>query len=182
MRWIDIYNHTKSIFTQNCFYYRYICLYFHFWITFLSGSFVSNYRANTDLLQLADSWLANLSKVKSKVLAGHVSGCWHSALGDGLPYKSEKNESKKYFFYQWHIFYLNSQPEQFRSIRNYWPELFWSITTNRYNMQIKMQYFWVKYFLMLLLTSLLVYVQSKCLSLMFPLWWRECMASWITLK
>ena len=28
-----------------------------------------------------------------KMLAGHASGCWLSALGAGVPYKREKNES-----------------------------------------------------------------------------------------
>ena len=34
-----------------------------------------------------------LTGTLSKVLAGHASGCWLSALGAGVPYNREKNES-----------------------------------------------------------------------------------------
>ena len=32
------------------------------------------------------------------MLAGHASGCWLSALGAGMPYNREKNESLVFFF------------------------------------------------------------------------------------
>ena len=50
------------------------------------------------------------------MLAGHASGCLLSALGAGMPYNREKNESKNYFYYQWHIFYLNSKPSSNSSL------------------------------------------------------------------
>ena len=40
----------------------------------------------------ANYWPEPLSNVRN-VLAGHASGCWCSALGAGVPYNREKNES-----------------------------------------------------------------------------------------
>ena len=44
------------------------------------------------------------------MLAGHASRCWLSALGAGVPYNREKNESKIICFLAVHIFDIISQP------------------------------------------------------------------------
>ena len=51
-----------------------------------------------------------------QVLAEHASGCWLSALGAGVPYNREENENNIFFFQQWHIFYINSQPSSDSSL------------------------------------------------------------------
>ena len=40
-----------------------------------------------------------------EVLAGHASGCWLSALGAGVPYNREKNESKLNFLAVAHFWF-----------------------------------------------------------------------------
>jgi len=39
--------------------------------------------------------------MSSKVLAGHASGCWRSALGAGVPYnREEEKKSLKLIFFK----------------------------------------------------------------------------------
>ena len=52
-----------------------------------------NRRKDKDSYECKQPFTANAIHYKSYEVAGHASGCWRSALGAGVPYNREKNES-----------------------------------------------------------------------------------------